>query len=369
LQALARLDRGRFWFAEIASVLIGFAGYNNGVNRLIGRRPAGRVSTEPMDHDIMGGTTGVSAMRQTAITILWGICLVLLIPPIWDRFMSSAPGWAWQALAFAFVILTIAVVLMLDPIWSRLTAPRQFWIASTVIVGLAAGAVVGSAWWIFVAGKPSGKLDLVAIVSVAEYPSGTRIVGIPWRNPYAEIQLTIGNPTPDDYENLRLMLKADQPIAGIGLQTIMPNVTLGIPSLSSFRPEVARPDGTRVVLPMEVIGNSLGYEIQCPVLKSKSAMRIVLATVSGFRMNRAPDGTYENPSFWLRLRLQNADEAIWFGYANRPDDIYAPKSEPKSVKIEGTFEVEKFKLAVSETVLTQDVYGDLMRKYLPQTHK
>jgi hypothetical protein len=74
----------------------------------------------------------------------------LLLPTIWDRIMSSAPPWAWNALAFAFVLVGVALLILSNPIWPRLKQAGQYPITATAVVALVLAVLGASAFWFFV---------------------------------------------------------------------------------------------------------------------------------------------------------------------------------------------------------------------------
>ena len=88
-------------------------------------------------------------MRQGIILVLWFIFGSLLLPPIWDRIMSAAPEVAWRGLILAFVCISVALVVLNDWSYPRLIGNKRP-LFSTVVIGLCAAVVAGSAWWLFV---------------------------------------------------------------------------------------------------------------------------------------------------------------------------------------------------------------------------
>lgn len=65
--------------------------------------------------------------------------------------MSSAPKLVIQSVTFAAVLACTGFVAFADPVYDRLKRPFTNPISSTFIVAALAAAIIGAAWWIFVA--------------------------------------------------------------------------------------------------------------------------------------------------------------------------------------------------------------------------
>jgi hypothetical protein len=67
-------------------------------------------------------------------------------------------------------------------------------------------------------------LKIKALSNDAEYPPGTKIAGIEWRQKFSELRITIANLTNYDYQDIDLVMRPDEPVVAIGQDSHLLNV-------------------------------------------------------------------------------------------------------------------------------------------------
>ena len=89
-------------------------------------------------------------MRQAIIAIAVYAVTQLFLPSLWERFMSTAPGWVLRLVLFTAAVFCVAAFALSEPVYSRLSSAGQFPLSSTTAVVAIVGLLAGAAWWIWV---------------------------------------------------------------------------------------------------------------------------------------------------------------------------------------------------------------------------
>jgi hypothetical protein len=109
-------------------------------------------------------------------------------------------GWFWAGVGLIyFGFLLVVLDVWLEPGLKEYKA----WRIGTVLTVIAfAGAF---SWGIVFVKAP---LEISAQVTDAEYPLGTNIAGIVWKEEFTELQVWIINPTKRKYDDVSLLLRS-----------------------------------------------------------------------------------------------------------------------------------------------------------------
>jgi hypothetical protein len=201
--------------------------------------------------------------------------------------------------------------------------------------------------------KPLPSMGFSVLGSSTDYPSGTVIGGIPWNSKYCDLRVTI-YPHAQDFDDLDIMLRPDEPIAGIGQISNIPdvsfliNTTVNIPAFGLINPST----GWTQAYATTELAFSGGFRFRCPKLPRNSSFQIVMAIARptgaiGLAIN-ASDGT----TYWARTELDNVKSI---------EDYFGPKRLPKSLQIEGDYTVAGTRQHISMHLDVIDI-GDAERK-------
>jgi hypothetical protein len=291
-------------------------------------------------------------MRQAIAGVLLAV-FGLLLPVVLDRIMSAAPEWAWRVASFLCVLVGVLVVLVSDPIFTRVRSPRLNPVSSTLIVALTAAFVVGAAWRIFVA-RPVFPLSVIATASDADYPVGSIVAGLPWSTKFSQLTIRIGNESRDrDYEHLDILIRPNEPIAGIAQKTSVPGVSFADGAGLSL--EAVHLVGSDTVTdPTSLLATSYGYRVRCDRLPKGRHLEIiaVIAQPSGAKGYAVPFAS--GMSYWFRGTRDGVRSM---------DDYYAGRRMATDVFVEGDYvigdRVTKVSRHVTPVSLTAALKGSM----------
>ena len=248
---------------------------------------------------------------------------------------------------------------------ARLIPPSLFWWQS-IFIWVAGFAFIGDIWierwnmWvkivaslIILALEASYTIGVVfvpapIVVSVlgstAEYAPNTSVAGISWSSKFAEVDISINNPSSFNYEDVDITLRPDRPVADIGQQTAMPGVSFNEAKLaSSWYNVLEGATGRQLANPLVTIATTEGYRMRCPVLPSMSAITIVMALATVVQA-RDDVGPFDR-LYILKLPFAdskgNTDGFAWLGHkenGTRIDDLYESSRIPAtSVYVEARY--------------------------------
>lgn len=224
--------------------------------------------------------------------------------------------------------------------------------------------------------KKVGSLGLLATTSNAEYPVGTTLGGIPWSLRFVELRVNIQNPSAFDYEDVDLKLRPDEPVAGIGQITGLPDVFFTADADTTMRQELVEgATGRRLVNPLVLIASDGGYRIRCKLLPPQSRLEILFAIARPREFPKAPvqpkpNGGVFEADYVLKLSMSDGT-GHWFGHGSvagkRIESAFSEtKHVPKSVRVEGSYRIGSEIKIVSEVLAARDFVADAMGKTIPR---
>jgi len=158
-------------------------------------------------------------------------------------------------------------------------------------------------------------LRFTAYLQSGNYPPGTTLGGLNWRDEFVDVRLDLANGAALPAENLDFFVGLDTTVFGMGQLSGIPGVVFSgetgniVPLSLEGTDQNGRPI-TLPIIPVGPIGAPV-YRVFCPKLLSQSTLRLVIASVA------------LNPSTGGQL----------------PQTLLAPKRNPRALRIQGTYEV------------------------------
>jgi len=219
----------------------------------------------------------------------------------------------------------------------------------------------------------SSSLELIATAGSAQYPAGTKIAGILWSLRFVDLRVTILNPSTSDYADVDLTLRPDEPVAEIAQVTNVPDVSFLAGTDLTMRQEFQEgATGKRIVNPLTLILSSGGYRLRCKSLPRKGRLEILLAIARGRDFptrQKSPKPSYGGIFETDYVLKVHASDGIdhWFGHGSRAgkriesvfkEGLYIPKT----VRVEGIYNVGSEQRAVSQVLDVKDIIGDSLRQ-------
>ena len=190
----------------------------------------------------------------------------------------------------------------------------------------------------------SAPLQFAAISYGSNYPPGTQIAGIKWSNKYSELHIDIENPTNYDYDDVKVVVRPDQPVVAIGQLEGTPELSFEDASRSEIHTNLAM-DYSRVL-----IASTEGYRLSCDKLEAGSLVKVVMAIATvtkdaegGFDENGKP-----RPDALIQIAFQDGG-TVWFRDAIKDED-YGEKPTARSVDIKGTYRALLKNRTISEDI-------------------
>jgi hypothetical protein len=235
-----------------------------------------------------------------------------------------------------FCIYTFVLLVMID-LWFERDLAKGWKIAISVIFLTAAGAFS----WAFV--FVEAALPIAAIVTDAEYATGTDRYGVKWRKEFTELQVIIANPSDRNYDDLNLLIRPTEAVTVIKQISSVPNVSFVVKNnVSTWVANYNLKTGKATGIPAVLVATDAGYTMQCPRLPARSEIKIlfVLANI-------------KNPAELFTIRFEDFS-TYWVG--NPDGDVYAPRPMPRFVIVEGEYNAALRTRGISKKV---DVSGKL----------
>lgn len=202
--------------------------------------------------------------------------------------------------------------------------------------------------------KPAPPPGVLATGSMADYPSGAVIGGITWNSKFSDLRVTIF-PHMQDLDDLDVLLQPDEPIAGIGQISSIPdvsfliNTTLSVPALELLD----RSTGKRQARLTTMLAFNRGYRIRCPRLPKGSSLQIVMAIARPTGAKGMAISMSDGSTYWART---DADGVKGI------EEYFSPKRLAKSMQIDGDYTVVGIRQHISMHVHVKDIVGDAIRK-------
>ena len=160
-----------------------------------------------------------------------------------------------------------------------------------------------------------------------------------------------------DYENLDLILRPDEPVAGIGQLTYLPEVSFENPAGLSLHQELIETAKRYATPPLSIIATNNGYRMRCARLPKDRHIDVVMAIVS-IASNPDPNINAFDSRWVLAFNFGNG-RTSWLGYSNRPETVFGPRPVPKSIQIDGEYTTGPRKRYVSQRLEIRDPVNDL----------
>jgi hypothetical protein len=256
-------------------------------------------------------------------------------------------------LAFGILLLMLSV-LLLPWIKAEPWPVRVLWVSG---VGSALGLAVYYTLWI-----PKSSLGLTATTTAAEREPGALLAGIPWSPNYTEVHVAAANSSRKNYEAVDLVIQPDQPIACVGQETNINNVSILVPYDLRASLEIADGDmRKRTAMSIVPVASGLGYRVRCDVLPSHSRLDIVLAVVT---VNDKPAD--QEVDKLLRIDLSDDKKrvlgSIWYAHHDHSQRIFGRKPTVKNVIITGTFIASGRENSVSSSLAVEDLAAKVFTK-------
>lgn len=254
--------------------------------------------------------------------------------------------------------------------WGR--ANRPLAVSIFVVFGAIVGLSLG--YWVT---KPiehepppaSESLGLFSTAGNADYPPGTKIAGIAWSVRFVDLYITMVNPSLTDYTDVDLTLVPDEPVAEIAQTTNIPDVSFLAAADVTLRLEARNgTTGERIANPLVLILTTGGYRIRCKSLPHRGRLEAVLAVTRAkeFPKERIgparPDGGIFDRDYVMKIPLASG-VINWFGHAPDASGRYEEAFEkgrhvPKTVRIEGNYNIGSEQRTVSQVLAVKDVVGE-----------
>jgi hypothetical protein len=264
-------------------------------------------------------------------------------------------GWFWPGVGLIYAgFLLVIVDVWVEP---ELKSYRKCRIG-TVLTVITFAAMFS--WGIVCVKAP---LEVSAIVTDAEYPAGTTIAGLAWKEEFTELQVWIVNPTNRNYDNVSVIIRPTEPVAAIAQITNIPEVSFEDKNGQSVRLMDINPRAaTAGAIPLVLLATNAGYRMRCSHLPAETTIRVVLALADvkwnpPARPSQRPiEELARDKDYVLRVTFDDFS-TYWYGH---PDgDIYAPRPRPQWVKVEGKYDVALRTRSISQKV---DVAGKITIK-------
>jgi hypothetical protein len=175
----------------------------------------------------------------------------------------------WIGVVLVYLgLLALAAETVYEPLFARLA--RHLRILCTGIPFCLIGALT---IWVT---SQKFALDLVSRAASGNYPDGSTVEGITWKSGMSELRVFIGNQTPEDDEDVDVLIQPDQWTRAVTQVGAGPPISIirGDPTFAT--PNLKNPDGTDV--PIERTADTYGFRVLCSRLPSKSRIELLAAT-------------------------------------------------------------------------------------------
>jgi len=247
-------------------------------------------------------------------------------------------GWELFLLHLTYVIVSSERG---NQVASKLRATfRRYQLPSYIVVALM-GSVIAILYWIginrayakvFNEGQGVADLSVMAFTGTGTYKKGTIVAGISWIDSFSEMRVSIGNTSSSDCQDVDILLRPDEPVAGIGQATNIPNVSFVINSSITVPPPqlVTLPSGETKSVQVFSLAFNRGYRVRCDKLPKRSHLDVVMAIAKptgnkGFAFNFKDGATY-----WARADIDEVKTL---------DEYFAERRLAKKITIQGDYTI------------------------------
>lgn len=274
-------------------------------------------------------------------------------------------------LVFSGVLIGISVF-RTPPISAQDLLPRiLITCALTAMAGIVLCLIGG--WRPILGPKPPG---FAALANNVEYPSGTKLGGIPWSSRFGDTRLILFST--EDYKDLDITIKSDVPIAAVGQITDLDARFVPVANASISQQLIKSDTKKQYANPLVLVATSGGYRIQCPSLPHDEKLEIVIATADIVDFPPAgapPRGTIFDRDYVLKMdftdKNTNETTANWYGHGNdkggrRIEEIYkTARRLPTTINIEGSTGSGDEKRVIKQTIKVEDLVSQFIKHHMP----
>lgn len=198
----------------------------------------------------------------------------------------------------------------------------------------------------------NAPLNVSPLIQSSEYRTGSVISGIPWSSRFSQLHMILENPTSMDYEDVDVLLRPDEAIAGIGQNGNIPNVSFIMNTSLTMQAEIRDfSSGARQGVQLTTLAFDGGYRVRCDKLPRNSQLDIVIAIgrpsgQKGFAINFS-DGSH----YWARSDISDEAKSL--------DDYFEPQRSPKSVRIDGKYNAAQRRRTVNLGLHISELFNQL----------
>ena len=147
---------------------------------------------------------------------------------------------------------------------------------------------------------------------------------------FSQLHVMIDNPTSMDYEDVDVLLRPDEAIAGIGQKSNLPNVSFIMNTTLTTQVEIVDfSSGMRQGVQLTTLAFDGGYRVRCDKLPRDSQLNIVIAIGRPTGQKGIAIGLTDGSHYWASTDI--IDEAKIL------DDYFEPQRRPMSVRIDGKY--------------------------------
>jgi hypothetical protein len=171
--------------------------------------------------------------------------------------------------------------------------------------------------------------------------------GIVWKPFYTELDLIIANQTDTSYQSLDVLVRPNSPVAGIGQQGNIGNVSFQ--DRYGAVGQVAVTDtSTGEVTKEPLMATDAGYIVHCPELPPHTGLRLVLAIgaivpspppTSSIQQGGSIPGSPVKDSIHASVKIPDAKEGdFYYWYGNKDNAaLWVANTEPTKVTVRGSY--------------------------------
>ena len=270
--------------------------------------------------------------------------------------MIGLPDYFWM-----FVCLVYAAILIwwLDLIFEK-RVQTQGRVARVVVTVCAAGLAL---WFTFGFVRIGVPLGLSARNISSSHQPGISIAGIVWSPKFSDFRVLLSNDTDDDFSELDLVVKPNEPVVAVGINHELADATLATVSFSAVTTisylEMARISaGSSFDVPLVLLATDSGYRVRCADFPRQSSIEIVMA-IATINMNKGkstdalPSVETSGPILWKGYVMQthmSDGTNRWFRQQNDPitDDFWGIPPKPTIVNVDGSYIAAHRRIRVSD---------------------
>jgi hypothetical protein len=219
--------------------------------------------------------------------------------------------------------------------------PRKRAIIGRVLFGITFVIISLTARWYHNLPYNKGAAEFHAIAPVFNYDPGTVVGGITWKAPYRELRFTMANQSNEDFRNLDLVIKPDQPVVDFRQKSGIANVQIDWADPNNLELLGIRRDSTKGGNVATRLASTCGVRLRCDAIPSHSVLELVMATAT----------VNERNEHFIK-RLVNDDGVNWFGVRGFSDEMFLAPPEVRDVSIYGRYSIDDQKVLVDESIKT-----------------